>query len=118
MTSEVYINNTALPSPDQDLEIGMDQIRHEYTTEAGSRVKIQVAEKLHIRGTFTLTSSWVQQFRTWQSDDSITVKCYYPDPETLSTYTCDMTMNEVYRRKSRNVVAGGVTTVTVEISEF
>lgn len=120
MTTELIIDGTSLPSPTGDLDMYMAQIADEYTTEAGGMVKVRRAEKLRVSGRWLLTGSWVSAFRAFQTADSVTVQCYYPEPGTLSSYTCDFQMIEAYKHKSRkyNPNTEGLYEVSVTIREY
>lgn len=122
MLEEIYINNIAIPRPDDDLTIGVDETKDEHTTESGDRIVIKPVhcEKLRISGKWTLSGAWVQRFRAWRSMDSIQVKCYYPDPAVLTEYTCSMELGETYINKSRYLASGtdGIYQISVEIAEY
>ncbi len=119
MKTEIMIDGVALPQPDGDLDIRMEQVEDSHVTEAGGTVIIRRSEKLYLSATFTLTGRWVSRFRSWQSEDTVTVRCFYPDPGTMSSYTCYLRMKEQYKHESRQAQGtNGLYTVSVTIREF
>ncbi len=93
MFQELKINGTALPRPDGDLEFKNEKMTTEYETEAGTtQVLVRRASRLSVSGTWTVTGKWVQQFRTWEEADTVTVSAYFPSRNVMSDHECQLSI--------------------------
>ena len=121
MFHELKINGRTVPKPDADLEFVSQKLTTEYETEAGTtQVSVRRESKLVIRGSWTLTGSWMQQFRTWAQMDTVTVSCFFPFPDMESEHECQFTItSEKHVRNARaQLTTNGLYKVAVEIGEL
>ena len=104
MFRELKINGYVIPRPDSDLTFENEKITTVYETEAGTtQVSVRRASKLSIKGTWTLTGSWMSVFRTWAEADTVTVSAFFPSKETMSDHVCQLTIeSEKHIRYARD----------------
>ena len=121
MFSEIKINGIILPAPDEDPEFGNKKSITEYETEAGTtQVSVRRASKLKISGKWTLTGRWIQQFRTWAEDDTVSVSCFFPSKTAMSVHTCQFVIeSEKHILRSREQLSvDGLYEVSVSMEEL
>lgn len=121
MFHEIKINGMAVPRPDADLEFASEKLKTEYETEAGTtQVSVRRESKLTIKGNWTLTGFWVQQFRNWAEQDVVIVSCFFPFPDQESLHECQfMIKNEKHVKFSRDQLrVNGLYKLSVEIEEL
>lgn len=122
MEKTLYINDTALPEPDGDLSFKPEKIKTELQTEAGTtQVIITRTGKLTVSGTWKLSGTWAKNFRDWDDADTVTVLCYWPDPDTLSSHECQFSIsgeNHITGARERGGASGGLYEISVDITEL
>ena len=78
------------------------------------------ASKISIKGNWTLTGFWAQQFRNWAEQDTVRVTCFFPFPDLESDHECQfMIKNEKHVKYSREQLrVNGLYKLSVEIEEL
>ena len=95
MFQEIKINGVWLPKPDDALEITSTKIKREYESEAGTTlVSVTRESRLSVAGSWTLTDTWMTQFRAWAAEDTVQVSVYFPSNDELSEYTCQFAIEK------------------------
>lgn len=121
MFREIKVNNTYLPQPDADLQFTSEKIKKEYETEAGTtNVAVVRQSKLTIKGTWTLTGKWMTLFRRFADSDTVTVECYFPVNDEMSSHECQFLIEgENHIKKSKEQLSvQGLYTVNVTMVEL
>ena len=121
MFEELKINGTMLPRPDDALDLKNEKKKTEYETEAGTtQVSVSRASKITISGNWTVTGTWMEQFREWENADTVTVSCYYPSVSEISDHECQLTINsEKHVRHSRDKLkTNGLYQISVTMEEL
>ena len=103
MFDELRVNGIYLPRPDGDLQIVSEKIKKEYETEAGTTtVSVIRQSKLTIKGAWTLTGKWMEIFRSFEENDTVSVQCYFPSNSELGIHECQfMIDSENHIKKSK-----------------
>ncbi len=121
MFQEIKINGMVIPRPDADLEFASEKLKTEYETEAGTtQVSVRRQSKLSIKGSWTLTGYWAQQFRNWAEQDTVRVTCFFPFPDLESEHECQFAIkSEKHVRYAREQLrVNGLYKMSVEIEEL
>lgn len=121
MFSELKINGTLLPRPDEALTIKSDKKKQEFETEAGTtQVSVTRTSQLTITGTWTISGKWIEQFREWANDDTVTVSCYFPSKTELTEHECQLTIDsEKHIRYARDhLKVNGLYEISVTMEEL
>lgn len=121
MFNEIKINGTTLPSPDEAPEFENRKITTEYETEAGTtQVSVRRASKLKVSGKWTLTGRWMERFRSWADEDTVSVSCFFPSKTEMSDHTCQFVIeNERHILRSRQqLTVDGLYEVSVSMEEL
>ena len=121
MFNELKVNNIALPRPDGDLEFSSEKLKTEYETEAGTmQVSVRRESKLTIKGTWTVTGTWAERFRSWATDDTVTVEAYFPSKSSLTGHECQLVISsEKHIRDARaQLNRGGLYQLSVTMEEL
>jgi len=121
MFREIKINGMAIPRPDDDLDFASEKLKTEYETEAGTtQVSVRRESRLTIKGSWTLTGAWAEQFRFWAGQDTVNVSCFFPDPAELSVHECQFSIKgEKHIRYAREQLdTNGLYKLSVEIEEL
>ena len=89
MFTGIKVNGIYLPRPDENLQFTSEKIKKEYETESGTTAVAVVRQsKLTIKGTWTLTGKWMTLFRQFADSDTVTVECYFPSNDEMSSHVC------------------------------
>ena len=121
MFRELKINGMTIPRPDDDLEFSSVKLKTEYETEAGTtQVSVRRESKLTIKGNWTLTGFWAQQFRNWAEQDTVRVTCFFPFPDLESVHECQLSIkSEKHVRNARErLKTNGLYLLSVEMEEL
>ncbi len=121
MFKELKINGMYLPRPDENLQFTSEKIKKEYETEAGTTAVAVVRQsKLTIKGTWTLTGKWMTLFRKFADSDTVTVECYFPSNDEMSSHECQFLIEgESHIKKSKEQLSvQGLYTVSVVMVEL
>ena len=121
MFQELKINGMRILKPDDDVEFTSIKLKTEYETEAGTtQVSVRRESKLSIKGSWTLTGLWAQQFRNWAEQDTVRVTCFFPFPDMESNHECQFSIkSEKHIRNAREQLrTNGLYKLSVEIEEL
>ena len=104
MFDELKVNGTMLPRPDEALTLKNEKKKTEYETEAGTtQVSVSRISKITLSGSWTVTGAWMEKFRTWADDDTVTVSCFYPSVKEMSNHVCQLSIgSEKHVKGARN----------------
>ena len=121
MFTEIKVNGIYLPRPDENLQFTSEKIKKEYETEAGTTAVAVVRQsKLTIKGTWTLTGKWMTLFRQFADSDTVTVECYFPSNDEMSSHVCQFLIEgERHIKKSKEQLSvHGLYSVNVTMVEL
>ena len=121
MFQEIKVNGIYLPRPDEGLSFKSEKIKKEYESEAGTTIVSVVREsKLTITGSWTLTGTWMERFRSWAEEDTVTVMCYFPENAEMTEHECQFSIDsETHIKKSKEQLSvQGLYQVSVTMVEL
>ena len=103
------------------MQFKAEKIKTENETEAGTTlVIVKRVEKLTITGSWKLSGTWMDRFRTYRQADTVTVECYYPMVNELTAHVCQFEITkETHDIKARRqLLVNGLYDVDVQITEL
>ncbi len=121
MFQELMINGVVVPRPDEALVFSSEKLKTEYETEAGTtQVNVRRDSRLSIKGSWTLTGSWMEQFREWVLEDVVKVSCFFPKKDEMSDHICQLAIkSEKHVRNAREQLSTWVLyQISVEMEEL
>lgn len=118
--SLILINGKALPDPDGELKIKAEKVKTETETEAGTTQIIVVRNsKLTVSAEFTLTGTWIEQFRRYRDADYITASLFYPDSDEMTNYKMQFELDESLIKDTRKAKGtNGIYSASVTLTEL
>lgn len=122
MYRDVKVNGEWLPEPDNDLDFANEKVKTELKTEAGTtQVIVTRKQKLSLSGSWSLSGKWAEKFRTWAALDTVTVECYWPNPNNMTAHECQLSVDsESHNKKAREQIrrSSGLYQLKVTMTEL
>lgn len=122
MYDVIKVNGEWLPRPDGDLNYKAEKVKIESQTEAGTTmVQVTRPTRLTISGSWVLSGGWMRKLRQYREADTVEVEVYYPEPDKLTAYTCQLEIDkEIHITAAREQIpqSGGIYEVGITIKEL
>lgn len=122
MYRDIKVNGSWLPEPDNDPEFSNQEIKTELQTEAGTaQVIVTRKQKITVSGTWSVSGTWADKFRSWAALDTVTVECYWPDADNMTAHECQLSIDsESHNKKARQQISrsGGLYQLKVTMTEL
>lgn len=122
MFDDLYVNGALLPEPTGNLKFSNKKVKTESETEAGTTVVIVTRpEKITVSGKWQVSGTWLGRFRAWARENTVQVRCYFPDVDQLTEHECQLTISdEEHETRAREQLpeTNGLYTVQVTLEEL
>lgn len=122
MFDDLYVNDALLPEPTGNLKFSNKKVKTESETEAGTTVVIVTRpEKITVSGKWQVSGTWLGRFRAWARENTVQVRCYFPDVDRLTEHECQLTISdEEHETRAREQLpeTNGLYTIQVTLEEL